>query len=173
MEFCISNHFGLVAYTNSDMVGFVDDRKITTSYVFFLGSGAILLCSNKQPTISLSSIEAEYIAPTTTTCEALWVKKVLLDLKQEQNHVTSIYCDNRSTIAITKKPMFHNRTKHIDTKYHFIRDYVAKQDIEIKFCKTNDELADIFTKALPKGKFQYMRDMLGIASLSIKWECLG
>ena len=97
----------------------------------------------------------------------------MIDLKQEPKYATTIYCDNLSTIAITENPVFHNRTKHIDIKYHFIRDYVAKGEIQIKFCTTNEQLADIFTKALPKRKFEYLRDMLGITSLSIKGECRG
>lgn len=125
----------------------------------------------KQTTISLSSTEVEYIAAATTTCEAIWLKKVLIDLKQESKYATTIYCDNLYTIAITKNPVFHNHTKHIDIKYNFIRDYVAKGEIQIKFCITNEQLVDIFTKALPKGKFKYLRDMLGITSLRIKRDC--
>jgi hypothetical protein len=101
-----SNNFGLVGYTDSDWAGSFDDRKSTSGYVFSLGSGAVLWCSKKQPTISLSSTEAEYIAAATTTCEAIWLKKVLLDLKQEQKYATTIYCDNLSTIAITKNQCF-------------------------------------------------------------------
>jgi hypothetical protein len=92
-------------------------------------------------------------------------------LKQKQQDATIIYCDNMSTISISKNPVFHSRTKHIDIKYHFIRDRVAKGEFELKFCKTNDQLVDIFTKALPREKFHYMRKMLGITSLSIKGEC--
>lgn len=99
------------------------------------------------------------------------MKKVLIDLKQEPKYATSIYCDNLSTISITKNLVFHNCTKHIDIKYHFIRDYVAKREIQIKFCTTSEQLVDILTKALPNGKFEYLRDMLGITSLSIKGEC--
>lgn len=105
------------------------------------------------------------------TCEVIWLKKVLLDLKQEPKYATTIYCDNFSTIAITKNRVFHNCTKHIDIKYHFIRDYVAKEEIQIKFCTTNEQLLDIFTKILPKRKFEYLRDMLGITSLSTHGEC--
>eukprot|EP00253_Pinus_taeda_P027695 PITA_27695 len=132
-----SNNFGLVGYTDSDWAGSFDDRKSISGYVFSVGLGAVLWCSKKQPTISLYSIEAEYIGAATATCEAIWLKKVLIDLKQEPEYATTIYCDNMSTIAITKNPVFRNPTKHIDIKYHFIRDYVAKGEILIKFCTTN------------------------------------
>ena len=128
-----SNNFGLVHYTDGDWAGSFDDRKSTSGYVFNLGLGVVLWCPKKQPTISLSSTEAEYIAATTMTCESIWLKKVLLDIKQEPKYAKIIYCDNLSTIAITKNLVFHNRTKHIDIKYHFIRDYAEKGEIEIKF----------------------------------------
>lgn len=80
-----------------------------------------------------------------TTCEAIWLKKVVLDVKKQQKHAATIYYDNLSTIAITKNLVFHNHTKHLDIKYHFISDYVEKGEIEIEFFTTNDQLADIFT----------------------------
>jgi hypothetical protein len=161
----------LVGYIDSDSDGCIDDRKSTSGYVFILGSCAISWSSKKQPTISLSSTEVEYIALTSTTSEAIWLKRILTYLKQEQQDATIIYCDNMSTISISKNIMFHSCTKHIDIKYHFIRDHVRKGEFELKFCKTNDQLVDIFTKELPREKFHYMRKMLGITSLSIKGEC--
>lgn len=101
----------------------------------------------------MSFIEAKYIATTTTTCVAIWLKKSLLDLKQEQKHGTTIYNDNLFTISITKNHVFHNLTKHIDTKYHFIKNYVAKGEIEIKFSTTNDQLAIYLPKHYQKGSF--------------------
>lgn len=97
-----SNNFWLVVYTDSDSAGSFDDRKSTSGYVLSLRSCGVLWCTKKKPTISLSSTEAKYIAITTTTCEAIWLKKVLLDLKQEPKYATTIYYDNLSTIAITK-----------------------------------------------------------------------
>jgi hypothetical protein len=85
-----TDNFGLVGYTDSDWDGCIDDRKSTSGYVFILGSGAVSWSSKKQPTVSLSSTEAEYIATTSTTCEAIWLKRILTDLKQEQQDATII-----------------------------------------------------------------------------------
>jgi hypothetical protein len=89
----------LIGYTDSDFAGSLDDRKSTSGYVFHLGSGAISWASKKQPIVMISSAEVEYVAATTTTCQAVWLQRVLNELQQGQEGPTPVYCDNNSTIA--------------------------------------------------------------------------
>ncbi|KAK6163847.1 hypothetical protein DH2020_000711 [Rehmannia glutinosa] len=104
----------LVGYTDSDWAGSLDDRKSTSGYVFCLGSKIISWASKKQKTISLSSAEVEYIAATDAACEAVWLRRILSDVQQSQDDPTTILCDNMSAIAMTKNPVFHARSKHIE-----------------------------------------------------------
>ena len=142
----------------------MDDRRSTSGHNFSFGSGAISWSSKKQETIALSSSEAEYIAATSAACQAVWLRRVLVDLGQEQVAATKIYCDNKGTIAMTKNPAFHSRTKHIETRHHFIRRLVANGEIELEFCGTNDQVADLFTKSLSQQKHVYFRQQLGICN---------
>ncbi|XP_057246814.1 secreted RxLR effector protein 161-like [Beta vulgaris subsp. vulgaris] len=108
--------------------GSIDDRKSTSGYVFQLGTKTISWSSKKQATIALSSAEAEYVAATSAACEAVWLRRILDDLQQTSEEPTTIYCDNMSAIAMTKNPVFHSRTKHIEIRHHFIRELVDKQN---------------------------------------------
>ena len=119
-----SESFILTGYTDSDWDGSVDDQKSTSGYVFHLGSGAVSWASKKKPIVALSTAEAEYVAATTTACQAVWLRRVLKDLCHEQEKGTTIYCGNSSMIALSKNLVFHKRTKHIDTKFHFIRELI-------------------------------------------------
>jgi hypothetical protein len=91
----------------------------------------------------------------------------------EPPYVEQVYCDNQSTISMTKNPVFHNRTKHIDIRHHFIRELVQQEFLFFEFCKSEDQLADIFTKALPKDRLETLRSQLGILKLDIKGEIEG
>ncbi|KAF2304706.1 hypothetical protein GH714_037543 [Hevea brasiliensis] len=137
----------------SDWAGSSVDRKSTTGFCFTLGSGVVTWRSKKQPTVAISSCEAEYVAGGAAACEAVWMRKLLLDLGMKQEGATEIYSDSSSAIAMTKNPVFHGRAKHIEIKHHFIRELVAKEEISLKFCNSDEQIADIFTKALPYSKF--------------------
>ncbi|KAK4389380.1 Retrovirus-related Pol polyprotein from transposon TNT 1-94 [Sesamum angolense] len=110
--------------------------------------------SKKQATVAQSSAEAEYIAAAATSNQAIWLRRILEDMGEKQEEPTTIYCDNKSAIAITKNPVQHSRTKHIDIKYHSLREATTRGEIELKYCSTEEQLADIFTKALPRNKFE-------------------
>jgi len=140
MAFCYTttSDFRLVGYTNSDWVGSVNDRKSTLGYVFYLGSGAISWASKKQPIVSLSTAKAEYVAATTTTCQAVWMTRMLRDLRHDQEGVTTIFCDNNSAIALSKNSVFHKRSKHIDAKYHFIRELINNDEIVLQHYRSHE-----------------------------------
>lgn len=154
--------YNLVGFSDSDWASSVDDRKSTSGYAFNLGSAAISWRSKKQDVVALSSSEAEYIAVTSAVCQALWLRRLLVDIEHKQTSATSIFCDNKATIAMTKNPSFHSRTKHIDIRYHYVRSLAANGEVELKFCGTNEQLADVLTKALPEVKHNYFRQRLGV-----------
>ena len=130
-----SENFELIGYTNSDWAGSVNDRKSTSSYVFHMGSGAISWASKKQPSVALSTTEAEYVAATAAACQAVWIRRMLRILCQEQVKGTVIYCDNSSTIALSKNFVFHKRTKHIGANFHYIRELVNNGEIILRYVK--------------------------------------
>ena len=160
----------LVGYCDSDWAGSVDDMKSTSGYVFSLGSGVFSWASKKQQTVAQSSAEAEYVSASLAASQAIWLRRILEDVGEKQGEATPLFCDNKSAIAMTKNPVYHSRTKHIAIKHHFIRDAVEDDEIQVKYCSTEEQVADIFTKALPKAKFQYFREMLGVKQV-IKGEC--
>ncbi|KAK2994441.1 hypothetical protein RJ640_001257 [Escallonia rubra] len=104
--------------------------------------------SKKQSIVTLSTCEAEYVAATLTVCHAIWLRSLLKELSFIQDESTQIYVDIKSAIALAKNPVFHDRRKHIDTRYHFIRESIAKKQVQVKFVKSEDQNADIFTKPL-------------------------
>ncbi|XP_075077321.1 secreted RxLR effector protein 161-like [Nicotiana tabacum] len=144
--------FSLIGYSDRDWAGSIDDRKTTSENVFSLGSGAIFWCSKKQDVVALSSSEAEYVAVTSAVCRAIWLRSLLVDVRHPKEGAMKVFCYNKAMIAMTKNLAFHRRTKHIDIRYHFIRNLTAKGEIELKFCSTKDQIADVLTKALTQAK---------------------
>lgn len=162
------DNFKLIGYSDSDWAGCLDDRKSTSGSVFSLGSGAITWSSKKQDTVALSSSEAEYVAAGAAARQAIWLRKLLKDLCCEQEGAIELWCDNRSAIAMTKNPAFHARTKHIEVYHHFIRKLVAEEKLMLKFCGTNEQNADVFTKALAQVKHQFFLEKIGMHELELR-----
>lgn len=152
----------LVGYSDSDWGGNIDDFKSTSGYVFNIGSGAVSWASKKQDVVALSTTEAEYISLSVASCQALWLRNVLHELKCPQEKGTIMFCDNQSSISLSKNPVFHGRSKHINIKYHFIRELIKDGEVYIKYCKTQDQVADVFTKALKTDSFLKMKEKLGV-----------
>ncbi|GJS30558.1 zinc finger, CCHC-type containing protein [Tanacetum coccineum] len=121
--------------------------------------------TQKQATVALSSCESEFIAATAAATQALWLKRLLSKLTHSQEEKVTIQVDNKSAISPMKNPIFHGRSKHIDTNYHFIRECVEKEDIQVEFINGEYQKADILTKALPKIKFLTMRQLIGLKDL--------
>ncbi|XP_030924682.1 secreted RxLR effector protein 161-like [Quercus lobata] len=119
-----NNDAALYGYSDSDWGGDQDERKSTTGYVFYLGSTAFTWMSKKQSTVALSICEAEYVAVSSSTCVEIWLKNLLKEFDHPQEESIIIYVDNKSATELSKNPIQHGRSKHIDMKYHFWRDYV-------------------------------------------------
>eukprot|EP00253_Pinus_taeda_P029545 PITA_29545 len=161
-------------YKNSDWAGSVDDRKSTSGYVFHMGSGAISWASKKQSIVALSTTDAEYVAAIAAACQGVWMRRMLRSLGQEQGKATVIFCDNSSAIALSKNSVFHKRTKHIDTRFHYIRELVNNGEIILEHCRTQEQFADIVTKPLDQKSFEFLRKCLGMTECpasEIKGEC--
>ena len=145
--------------------------KSTSGYTFTLGSGVFSWASKKQERVAHSSAEAEYVSASEATKQVVWLRKVLEDMGEKQEMATVLFCDNKSAISMSKNSVFHSRTKHINLKHHYIREAVEDEEVQIKHVKTEDQLADIFTKALLCDKFVYLRELLGMTNKNIKEEC--
>jgi hypothetical protein len=158
----------LVGFTNSNWVGDPDDQKSTAGYVFNLGSGLVTWDCKKQKAISLSSVETEYRAAVNASQEALWLRQILSEFGFQQQHSTSLWCDNQSAIKLAKDPVQHQRKKHIELHMHFIRKLIHNQVIELLFFPTEYQVADIFTISLREAKFSKLRSMLGVQEVVIK-----
>ena len=155
----------LIGYSDVDFAGDVDDRKSSSGMVFKLGGRAICWQTQKQKVIALSSCEAEYIAATTAACQSVWLRRMLGELLGQAGGAATLYVDNKSAIQLCKNPVFHDRSKHIETRFHFIRECVQDGKIAVEYVPTDEQLADIMTKALPKAKFQELRQELGVINI--------
>jgi hypothetical protein len=129
--------------------------------------------SRKQKSVALSSAEAEYMAASQVSCEALWLLKLLVGLFGVQLRPTMIYYDNHSCIKLSENPIFHDRSEHIEIRYHFIRNYVQRGAVGLQYISTDEQIVNILTKALGKGKLVFFRDKLGVVSNTFlgKREC--
>jgi hypothetical protein len=156
----------LLGYSDSDLAGDVDDRKSTTGVVFYLGANPVSWLSQKQRVVALSSCEAEFIAGAAAACQATWLGRLVEDVTGKKTSPPRLKMDNMAAIALGKNPVLHDRSKHIDTKFHFIRECVDRGDITVVFVGTKEQLADILTKPLGKALFQELRERMGVIKLT-------
>lgn len=157
-----SSNMELVGYTDSDWRRDNDDRKSTAGYIFLLGNALVSWSSKKQDPVALSTCEAEYIAASMCSCQGLWLRKLLKEMKIQKNEAINILVDNKSAISLAKNPIDHGGSKHIETRYHFIRDKVSKGKVKLLYCKSEANLADLLTKPLKKNKFEDLRNKMMI-----------
>jgi len=154
----------LKGYSDSDYAGCNMDRKSTSGSCQILGGKLVCWSAKKQQSVVMSSAEAEYVAAASCCANVLWMKSQLSDYGIQYKMVP-IFCDNTSAIAISNNPVLHQRTKHIDIRYHFIRDHVINGDIELHFIPTEYQLADIFTKPLDEPTFTRLKAELGMLDI--------
>ena len=157
-------------YSDADWEGDIETRRSTSGYVFVLNGGCISWRSKKQRTVALFSTEVEYMALSDATQEAVWLKAFMRELGEDLSvNALKVYEDNQGAIALAKNPEFHKRTKHIDIRYHFVREKVEDGHVVIEYCPTLNMLADLMTKSIPAVQFGALRSKLGIqASVAIE-----
>ena len=143
----------------------------TLGCVYLLGTGAIIWSSKKQEVTALSSMEAEYVAATSSACQEVWLRRVLGELGQEQKEATKLLCDNKATIAIAKIPALHGRMKHIDIILQFIRGLINDGMIALRHCEREERVADILTKAFPFQKLVQFRSMMAVCNFQLRGKC--
>jgi len=154
----------LVGFCDADWAGDVDDRRSTTGYTFILAGGAVSWSSKKQQTVALSTTEAEYMSLTQATKEGIWIQRFLEEIGfgSAAPHPTTIYDDNQGCIALSRNSVYHARTKHIDVRHHFVREKVEAKEVDVRFCGTDEMIADVMTKALANVKHEYFTSLLGL-----------
>ena len=157
---------GIVGYSDSSHNIDQDDGKGTTGHIFYLGEAPITWCSQKQDTVALSSCEAEFMAATEAAKQSIWLQELLGEIKGREPEKVLIKIDNKSAIALTKNPVFHGKTKHIHKRYHFIRECIEKEVINVEHIPGTEQKADILTKALARIKFEEMRQLIGVQDMS-------
>ncbi|GJU77296.1 retrovirus-related pol polyprotein from transposon TNT 1-94 [Tanacetum coccineum] len=150
---------------DADHVGCLDTRKSTSRGIQFLGDKIVSWMSKMQDCTAMSSTEAEYVALYASCAQVMWMRTQLQDYGFNYNKIP-LYCDSQSAIAISCNPVQHSRTKHIHTRYHFIKEQVENGIIELYFVRTEYQLADMFTKALPEERFQYLVRRIGMRCLT-------
>ena len=149
------------------------DWKSTSGCCFSLGSTIVLWFNRKQKSVALSSAEAEYMEASQASYEALWLCKLMVDLFGQELRPTIIHCHNQSCIRLSENPVFHDRSKHIEIRYHFIRDYVQRGVVGLQYISTNEQVADILAKPFGRGKHIHFRDKMGVVKNNFlgKREC--
>ena len=166
LSFSGNNHpLSLTAYSDADFAMDLDDRKSRTGFILFVNHGPVYWASRKQASCASSTTEAEYLAASSTTKEIIWHRRLLTSLGKSPSSPTPLFTDNQSALRLIKNPEFHRRTKHIDVQYHVIREAFLADLLLPSFVPSHDQLADIFTKALPKESFQRLRHQLGMCSV--------
>ena len=173
LRYTSNSDMALVGYSDFDWVGSVEDRKSTFRCCFNLGSAMVSWFSRKQSSVSLSTTEDEYIIACMVASEAIWLQKLLAGLFGQRLEPTLIHCDNQSCVKLSMNPISHDRTKHVEMKYHYVREMVQRLAVELWYNPTKEQIADVLRKSLCRGKFKYFRDRLGVVeNVSLaKKEC--
>jgi Reverse transcriptase (RNA-dependent DNA polymerase)/Integrase core domain/gag-polypeptide of LTR copia-type/GAG-pre-integrase domain len=154
-------HTNLTVYTDADWAGNPTDRRSTSGLCAFVGGNLVTWQSKKQPVVAKSSAEAEYRAMSNATSEIVWLRLLLHELGcPSLDHPTKLFCDNQAAMHIASNPVFHERTKHIEVSCHYVRENLLNRTIETPYIRSEDQLADVFTKALTKRKFEEIVDKL-------------
>ena len=159
-----NGHLDLLAYTDADWAGDRDDMKSTYGYFTLVGGNLITWKSKKPKVGALSSAEAEFRGITKGITKVIWIKKLLSELHLAQKKACNLFCDNKAAIGISKNPVQHDRTKHVEINRHFIKEKLEKNVISLPFMRLEDQLADILTKAITSEAFEETLCKLGISN---------
>ncbi|XP_031263525.1 secreted RxLR effector protein 161-like [Pistacia vera] len=162
LEYCKRyNSLDLVSFVDSDFAGNKYTRKSITAYVFTLGRNYVSWKSQLQPIVALSSTEVEYVVVANVFKKALWLQGILTEVNLIDG-VATIYSDSQSAIHLSKNHVYHDRTKHVDVRFHFVRDLVAQGLIILKKVLTEDNPADMGTKIVTVAKFKHCLNQLSV-----------
>ncbi|GJV86161.1 hypothetical protein Tco_1526059 [Tanacetum coccineum] len=165
-KYILDSSIKLTDFLDSDHARCLVTRKSSSGGIQFLGDKLVSWMLKKQDCSAMSSAEAEYMELSASCAQVMWMRTQLKDYGFNYNKIP-LYCDSQSAIAISCNPVHHSRTKHIHTGYHFIKERVEHGIIELYFVRTEYQLADIFTKALPEDRFQYLVRRIGISCLTL------
>ncbi|GJY93163.1 hypothetical protein Tco_0508945 [Tanacetum coccineum] len=150
-----------IVYADSDHAGDYVDRKSTSGVCTFMGCCLTSWFSKKQTALAISTTKAEYVSASKACQQALWMKQALADYDIKLNDIP-VLCDNKGAIDLSKNPVLHSRTKHIEIRHHFLRDNVKKQNISVEKVSSEDNIVDIITKPLKRESFNLLRLGLGL-----------
>jgi hypothetical protein len=156
----------LVGYSDSDWAWDVDERKSTIRVIFFLNGGTVSWQSTKQRIVAMSSCEVEYVAAATASCQAVWLARLLSKILDREVERAVLTVDNKSAISIIRNPVLNDRSRHIDTRFHLIREHEVNGLVSVQFIGTNEQLGDILTKSLSRVKFLELSMKIGIHSVA-------
>lgn len=152
----------LIGFSDADYANDVETRRSTTGYIFCTANGLVSWSSQKQMLVVLSTTEAEYVVAATATKEGIWLRKLVSDLGYSCERELVLYVDNQSAIRLVNNPVFHKLTKHIDIRYHYIREKFESNEIVVMYISSEMQRADILTKALPRDRFRKLCEMINI-----------
>jgi len=164
LHYTFETNVNLAGFCDADWAGCLDDRHSTSGGCFFLGNNLVAWHSKKQNCVSLSTAEAEYIALGSCCTQLLWMRQMLVDYGIISDPML-VHCDNMSAINLSKNPVQHSRTKHVDIRHHFVRELVEMKIVILEHVSTERQLADLFTKPLDYNTFLGLRKALGIVNL--------
>ena len=150
------------AFSDADFAGDRDERKSTSGCVIMLSMGPVLWFSRRQSVVAQITTEAEYIASSTAVREIVWLRRYMSEIGFRCEEPTEFFVDNKGAIQLAKYPACNRSTKHIEIKFHFIRDQIELKRIKLEYVKSKEQLADIFTKGLTRDKFCKLRKSIGI-----------
>ena len=159
-------NYSIQGFSESDFARNSDDQKTTTGQLFFMGNSTITWNTVKQNVVALSPCEAEYIAASAPSCQGIWIIRFVEEILNIKVRPFKLYVDNKLAIALSKNPSQHGRSKHIEMRFHFIRDCVEKGYVDIEYVNTESQLADLFTKPLGHIKFEEIQEKLGVAVMN-------
>jgi len=154
----------VVGYVDSDYAGDLDRRRSLSGYIFTLCNSDISWKVTLQSIVALSTTEAEYISAIEGVKEAIWLRGLVNELGLTQK-VLTVFCDSQNAIHLTKNNCYHDKTKHINIKHHFIRDVVVVGEIMVEKIHTSENPAHMLTKPLPVTKFEHCLDLVGLYSI--------
>jgi Reverse transcriptase (RNA-dependent DNA polymerase) len=165
IRFKKNEHLKITGYTDADWAGNVTDRKSMAGYFTFVGGNPVTWRSKKQNVVALSSAEAEFRGMSKGLCELLWLRKLMTELGYGPQEEMELFCDNKAAIDISHNPVQHDRTKHVEVDRHFIKNNLEEKIIRFPFVRSEDQLADVLTKAVSTKIFDISLDKLGMIDI--------